>query len=41
MPEYWNWCLYQWWIWRRYKRADRKAYARECAEIRRRAVWRG
>jgi hypothetical protein len=36
MPRiaWWEWPVVQCWYWRRYKRADRKAFARECAAIR-------
>ena len=41
MPEWWNWRIAQWWWYRQYKRADRKAFARECDLIRWRYAWTG
>jgi hypothetical protein len=38
--RWWEWRIVQWWWYRQYKRADRQAFRRECAEIRWRAVWR-
>jgi len=38
--RWWEWQIVQWWWYCRYKRADRRAFRRECAEIRWRAVWR-
>jgi hypothetical protein len=40
MPEWRNWRIVQWWYYRQYKRSDREAFRRECAQIRWRAVWR-
>lgn len=40
-PEWWDWRIVQAYYWRRYSRADRRAYRQECATIRWRAVWRG
>ena len=39
-PRWWEWRPVQWWWYRRYKRADRKAFRRECEHIRWRATWR-
>lgn len=38
--RWWEWRIVQWWWYRQYKRADRRAFRRECELIRRRAVWR-
>jgi hypothetical protein len=38
-PEYWNWSIYHWWTYRQYKRADRVAFRKECANIRWHAAW--
>lgn len=37
MPEWWEWPIVQWWWWRQYKWADRRAFRRECAEIKARS----
>lgn len=41
LTEWWTWPIVQWWYYRRFKHADRKAFARECAEIHWRYVWTG
>lgn len=38
LGRWWDWPLVQWWWFRQYKRADRRALARETAEIRARAA---
>jgi hypothetical protein len=35
--DWWEWPIAQWWWYRQYKRADRKAYAKECQDIHDRA----
>ncbi|MCO6011441.1 hypothetical protein NE236_41480 [Actinoallomurus purpureus] len=34
LSRWWEWPLVQWWWYRQYKRADRRALRRECAELR-------
>jgi hypothetical protein len=38
--RWWEWPAVQWWWYRQYKRADRRAFRRECAVIRWRSAWR-
>lgn len=38
--RWWEWPIVQWWWYRQYKRADRRAFRRECDQIRWRMVWR-
>jgi len=38
MTAWWNWRIVQWWWFRKYKRTDRRAFARECDTIRWRRV---
>jgi hypothetical protein len=39
MTRWWEWPVVQWWWYRQYKRADRRAFRRECDQIRWRAAW--
>jgi hypothetical protein len=39
MTRWWEWPIVQWWWYRQYKRADRRAFRHECDEIRWRAAW--
>lgn len=32
--EWWEWRVAQWWWWKQYRRRDRRAFRRECDEIR-------
>lgn len=34
LSRWWDWPLVQWWWYRQYRRRDRKAFRRECDEIR-------
>ena len=38
--RWWEWPMVQWWWYRQYKRADRRAFRRECEQIRWRETWR-
>lgn len=38
LTNWWEWPIVQWWWYRQYKRADRRAFAMECAQIRARAL---
>jgi hypothetical protein len=38
--RWWDWPAVQWWWYRQYKRADRRAFRRECEQIRWRGIWR-
>jgi hypothetical protein len=38
--RWWDWPAVQWWWHRQYKRADRRAFKRECEQIRWRGTWR-
>jgi len=38
--RWWEWPAVQWWWYRQYKRADRRAFRRECEQIRWRGIWR-
>jgi hypothetical protein len=38
--RWWEWRPVQWWWYRQYKRADRRALRRECEQIRWRETWR-
>ena len=38
--RWWEWRIVPWWGYRQYKRADRKAFRRECEQIRWRGIWR-
>jgi hypothetical protein len=38
--QWWEWRPVQWWWYRQYKRADRRAFRRECDRIRWRGIWR-
>jgi hypothetical protein len=39
--RWWEWPAVQWWWYRQYKRADRRAFKRECRDIRWREAWKG